>query len=143
MKALIDTNIVIDALQHRKGFAEDAEFIMLQAYEYDGYIAATSATDIYYLQHRYYHDKTKAIDSLKKVFKLYSIVDIKENDCHNALRSGMSDYEDAILAESAKRNDLDCIVTRNTRDFKDSGIKTYTPVEFLRLLRIDQKKTTI
>ncbi len=25
MKALIDTNIIIDALQHREGFADDAE----------------------------------------------------------------------------------------------------------------------
>lgn len=143
MKALIDTNIIIDAFQRRKGFAEDAEFVMLQAYEYDGYIAATSATDIYYLQHRYYHDKKKAIDSLKKVFKLFDIIDITENDCRNALHSGTSDYEDAILVESVKRNDLDCIVTRNTKDFKDSGIKVYTPVEFLKLLRINQSNTTI
>ena len=135
MKALIDTNIIIDALQSRKGFNEDAEFIMLQAYEYDGYIAATSVTDIYYIQHRYYHDKKKTVDNLKKIFNLYDILDISERDCHAALRNGMNDYEDAVLVESAKRNDIDCIITRNTKDFQNSGIKTYTPIEFLRLLR--------
>ena len=70
MKALIDTNIIIDALQHREGFADDAEFLMLQAYEYDGYITANSATDIYYIQHRYYHDREKTIKNLKKLFSI-------------------------------------------------------------------------
>ena len=135
MKALIDTNIIIDALQHREGFTDDAELLILQAYEYDGYITATSVTDIYYIQRKYYHDREKAIENLKKVFRLYSIIDVTETDCRNALRNGMSDYEDAIIAESARRNSIDYIVTRNTKDYKNSGITVYTPVEFLRLLK--------
>lgn len=134
MKALIDTNVIIDALQSRKGFNEDAEFVMLQAYEYDGYIAATSTTDIYYIQHKYYHDQEKAKDNLVKVLKLYDIIDITGTDCHNAIRSSTSDYEDAVLVESAKRNEIDCIVTRNTKDFKNSKITVYTPAEFLNIL---------
>lgn len=135
MKVLIDTNVIIDALQSRKGFNEDAEFVMLQAYEYDGYIAATSATDIYYIQHRYYHDKKKTIDNLKKIFKLYDIIDVSERDCRGALQNNINDYEDAVLAESAKRNDIDCIVTRNTKDFQNADIAVYAPADFLRLLR--------
>lgn len=135
MKALIDTNIIIDTLQHREGFTDDAELLILQAYEYDGYITATSVTDIYYIQRKYYHDREKAIENLKKVFRLYSIIDVTETDCRNALRNGMSDYEDAIIAESARRNSIDYIVTRNTKDYKNSGITVYTPAEFLRLLK--------
>ena len=135
MKALIDTNIIIDALQHREGFTDDAELLILQAYEYDGYITATSVTDIYYIQRKYYHDREKAIENLKKVFRLYSIIDVTETDCRNALRNGMSDYEDAIIAESARRNSIDYIVTRNTKDYKNSGITVYTPAELLRLLK--------
>ena len=135
MKTLIDTNIIIDALQNRKGFADDAEFVMLQAYEYNGYIAATSVTDIYYIQRRYYHDEQKARENLEKVLELYDIIGITEVDCRNALRNGMSDFEDAVLVESAKRNDIDCILTRNVKDFKNADIAVYTPKEFLRLLR--------
>lgn len=139
MKALIDTNVIIDALQSRKDFNEDAEFVMLQAYEYDGYIAATSTTDIYYIQRRYYHDQEKAKDNLVKVLKLYDVIDITRTDCYNAIRSSVSDYEDAVLVESARRNDIDCIVTRNTKDFKNAAIPIYTPAEFLRLLRTKHK----
>ncbi len=142
MKALIDTNVVIDALQSRKDFNEDAEFVMLQAYEYDGYLAATSTTDIYYIQHRYYHNQEKAKDNLVKVLKLYDVIDITGTDCRNAIRSNMSDYEDAVLVESARRNSIDCIVTRNSKDFKNSGIPIYTPIEFLRLLKTKHKGET-
>ena len=135
MKALIDTNVIIDALQSRKDFNEDAEFVMLQACEYDGYIAATSITDIYYIQHRYYHNQEKAKNNLEKILKLYDVIDVTGADCHNAIRNNISDYEDAVLVESAIRNDIDCIVTRNAKDFKNSVITIYTPIEFLRLLR--------
>lgn len=135
MRVLIDTNVIIDALQNREDFAKDSEFVVLQAYEYDGYIAATSVTDIYYIQRRYYHNKEKARKNLEKVLKLYNIIDITGIDCYSALRNGMNDYEDAVLVESARRNDIDCIVTRDVNDFKNSGILVYTPIEFLRILK--------
>ncbi len=135
MKALIDTNIIIDALQNREGLSDDAGFVLLQPYEYDGSIAATSVTDIYFIQHKYYHDRGKTKKNLEKVLKLYDILDVTSADCRNALRSNISDYEDAILVESSKRNDIDVIVTRNAKDFKGSNISVYTPVEFLRLLK--------
>lgn len=135
MSVLIDTNIIIDALQNRERFANYSELVVLQAYEYDGYISATSVTDIYYIQRRYYHDKEKARKNLEKVLKLYGIIDVTEIDSRNALRSDISDFEDAVLVESAKRNSIDCIVTRNTKDFKNTGIKVYTPIEFLEQMR--------
>ena len=135
MRALIDTNVIIDALQSRKGFKEDADFVMLQSYEYEGFLAATCVTDIYYIQRRFYHDQEKAKNNLTKIFKLYDIIDITESDCQNALRSDISDYEDAVLVESASRNNIDCIVTRDTKDFKNSRIPVYTPVGFLEILK--------
>ena len=135
MRALIDTNVIIDALQSRKGFKEDADFVMLQSYEYEGFLAATCVTDIYYIQRRFYHDQEKAKNNLTKIFKLYDIIDITESDCQNALRSDIPDYEDAVLVESASRNNIDCIVTRDTKDFKNSRIPVYTPVEFLEILK--------
>ena len=69
-------------------------------------------------------------------------LDVTAEDCRNALRNGMNDYEYAIIAESAIRNDIDCIVTRNTKDFKNATIPIYTPAEFLRLLRTKHKGET-
>lgn len=135
MKALIDTNIIIDGLQSRKGFCEDAGHVILSAFDYDGYVTANSLTDIFYLQRRFFGDKNKAKENLADVMRVFGVLDTTSEDCKNALRSEMPDFEDAILVESAKRNKIDAIVTRNEKDFKGSGLKIYSPVEFLRVLK--------
>lgn len=56
MKALIDTCIIIDYLQLRQPFFADAREIVMSAAanHFDGFITAKSATDIYYLMHRFF-----------------------------------------------------------------------------------------
>lgn len=54
MRALLDTNIVIDALTERQPFYEDASAIFdLGGGEYfNAYLTSNSLTDIYYLLHK-------------------------------------------------------------------------------------------
>ena len=135
MKVLLDTNVLLDTIEARREFFDDSSMVVLLAAEYDGFIAATGVTDIYYIEHKRNHSKEKTKAIMNKLFKLFNILDTTSEDCRNALRSDISDYEDAILVESAKRNNIECIVTRNVKDFKDSNIPVYTPVKFLELLR--------
>lgn len=62
MKVLIDTSIIIDALTGREPFRETAEQIFILAANQieDLYITASSATDIYYLIKKYFHDSKQA-----------------------------------------------------------------------------------
>ena len=135
MRVLLDTNLFLDVIEERKEFFNHSSMVVLFATEYEGFIAATSVTDIYYIEHKRNHDKEKTKAIMEKLLRAFDILDITAEDCYNALRNGMNDYEDAIIAESVRRNDIDCIVTRNTKDFKNSGTTVYTPVEFLRLLK--------
>lgn len=134
MRVLIDTNIILDAIEVRENFFEDSSRILTLAAEYNGYIAASSVTDIYYIEHRRNHDKTKTLDLMKKLFKLFDILDTTSSDCRNALHSPLPDFEDAVLVESAIREGIDYIVTRNVEDFKSSPVKVCTPAEFLNIL---------
>ncbi len=54
MRVLIDTNIVLDFLQEREPFVEDAArlFQSIDAGEVQGFIAATTITNIYYIVRR-------------------------------------------------------------------------------------------
>ena len=45
----------------------------------------------------------------------------------------MTDYEDAIMVETAEREHVDIIVTRNIKDYKLAGISTMLPAEFLQV----------
>ena len=134
MKVLVDTNVIIDSLQSREGFLEDAREVLLRAPDYDGYLVASSLTDIFYLQRRFFRDKEKARQELVDLLRIFGVLDTTAEDCRNALRSGVVDFEDAVLEESAMRNDVEVIVTRNGKDFRGASLKICSPGEFLEML---------
>ena len=133
MKALIDTCIVIDVLQDRQPFAHDAQSVFLSAAnkQFDGFLTANCMTDIDYLTHRKTHSDEKTRQILNKLLCLFDLLDTTAMDCRRALLSGMTDYEDAVMVESAVRCNLDCIVTRNVKDYERALLPVYTPGEFL------------
>lgn len=133
MRALIDTPIIIDALQNREPFSKDAQTIFIAAANHRivGCICAKAATDIYYLTHRHTHDYIESRKVLEKLFTLFEVLDTAGVDCRRAVMSPISDYEDAVTVETAVRTEVDCIVTRNLRDYSKSQIPVYTPEEFV------------
>lgn len=133
MKALIDTCVILDALQAREPFFADAKNIFLGAARnlFDGYISAKATTDIYYLMHRHTHSDKESRDILNKIFVLFGVLDTAGIDCRRAVVSQTVDFEDAVMIETAIRCEVDCIVTRNTSDYTKSPIKVYSPKDFL------------
>lgn len=139
MKALIDTCVIIDALQSREPFRKAAEEIFLSAANrrFTGFITAKSVTDIYYLTHRCTHSDSETRKILSTLLQLFSIADTTASDCRCALLSGISDYEDAVMAETALREKTECIVTRNVKDYGKSAVPVLTPDAFLSLLNAE------
>ena len=133
MRALIDTCIIIDALQSREPFKDNTEkiFLLVANHSFDGFITAKSATDIYYLTHRLTHSDPNTRKILSKIFSLFSPLDTTGIDCKKAILSEMSDYEDAVMIETAIRSDMDCIVTRNQKDYTKASLPVYSPDEFI------------
>lgn len=133
MRALIDTCIIIDALQSRLPFKNHAQEIFLLAAnrQFEGFITAKSSTDIYYLTHKYLHCDKETRKVLSGLYMLFDLLDTAGIDCRKAISSGMSDFEDAVMVETAIRCGMDCIVTRNVKDYEKSLINVYQPDEFL------------
>ena len=141
MRALIDTCIIIDALQNREPFSENAQQIFLLAanQKFTGYVTAKSVTDIYYLMHRCTHNDKETRNVLNKLLIIFGIMDTAGVDCRHALISNVSDYEDAVMIETAKRSDADCIITRNTKDYAHADITVYTPNEFIDIINTEDE----
>lgn len=133
MKVLVDTCVVVDALQNRKEFAPDAEQIIIYMANnrFEGFLSAKSVTDIYYLSHHFTHSDLEARTILKHIFQLFNLLDTCGIDCQNALLSNTRDFEDAIMIETAIRCGMDCIITRNTKDFSRSSVNVLSPADFL------------
>ena len=136
MKALLDTCVIMDFLQSREPFAENAKKIMqASAMEmFDGFITAKSATDIYYLTHRCTHSDKESRNKLSKLLTIINMLDNKADDVFSAIPSEVSDFEDAVMIETAARSQMDCIVTRNKKDYAKSSVTVYTPEQFIELI---------
>lgn len=139
MKALIDTCVVIDFLQRREPFDKDAVQIMRLAAmnQFTGCITAKSATDIYYLNHRATHSDKESRTKLNQLLAIIGLLDTSAEDIFHAISSDISDFEDAVMIETARRSGMDCIVTRNQKDYEKSPVTIYSPAEFLRLWEDD------
>ena len=140
MNALIDTCIIIDALQSREPFSKDAETIFLSVANRRcvGFLTANSVTDIYFLMHKALHSAAETRKALGILFSLFDIIDTCGIDCRKALTSGVSDYEDAVMIETAARAEIDCIVTRNLKDYAGAPMPVYSPTQFIELLYADE-----
>lgn len=136
MKVLLDTCVVMDFLQNREPFSLAARSIFRAAATdwFTGCITAKSATDIYYLTHRCTHSDQETRQKLSQLLSIVGLLDSAAEDVFHALSSPVSDFEDAVMIETAVRSQVDCIVTRNIKDYEKAAVPVYTPDEFMRLL---------
>lgn len=75
-----------------------------------------------------------ALDSLLRLKMLLKVCTVSEKTIELALSSTFRDFEGAIQYYSAVDNNLDCLITRNKRDYRATDIPVYLPKEFLDTL---------
>ena len=141
MRVCLDTCIIIDYLQHREPFFENAHKLFLAVANriVEGCITSKSVADIYYLMHQVLHDNEKVRNILGVLLSLFTILDTTEIDCRRALLSNINDYEDAMMVETAERYNIKCIVTRNLKDFVGAKVQAVLPNDFILLLKTQNK----
>ena len=147
MKALLDTNVVIDVLQHREPWFADGAFIFRAVANklFIGCLTSKQIADLHFFSRKQFKGEEnvdeKARQIIGKLLQLFEIVDTLGTDCQNAFAIDNGDYEDAIMIASARRAGIDFIVTRNPDHFSDSRISVYSPPDFVELLkRLEEKK---
>ena len=136
IKALIDTNVVLDAIAARNPFRAEAEHIFLLAAEekFQGYVTAHSITDIYYLVKKNASDAV-AREALHNLLHVFMVVDVNGQDCENALESPLGDYEDALAVVCASRIGVEHIITRDEGFLREpSPVPVISPAGFLDML---------
>lgn len=144
MRVLLDTNVIVDVLQQREPWCESGKviFLAIARQQITGCITSKEAADIHFFSRKQFKGEEnvdeKARQVLSKLFTLFEVIDTLEDDCKNALAFPNNDYEDAIMIESAKREGIDCIITRNPEHFTLSPVKVYSPDEFLPLISKDK-----
>jgi predicted nucleic acid-binding protein len=132
----LDTNVLIDFLADRKPFSLEAAKIFNYSFKKKVtiYVATVSYNNVYYiLRQSCTHAET--IKILNELQEWTEAIDVSKDVIRKALKSEFKDFEDAIQYNCAKTlNKIDCIVTRDTKDFKKSSIPTMTPKEALTVI---------
>ena len=135
MRAILDTNVLIDFFLDREPFARDATDLIQRAerLEFQGLVCATSVTTVDYLARKAV-GLTEARAQVAFLLSILEVAPVNGAALQAALESGVRDFEDAVVAESARRANADYIVTRNLKDFAKSPVPAHTPESFRQIL---------
>lgn len=139
-RIFLDTNIIIDLLAKREPFYRDAQALFTLADKNEIILCISSLTfaNAYYSISKH-HKELDTKMYLAKFKVLVKVLALEDKAIDLALASQFSDFEDGLQYYVAMDNDVDCIITRNTKDFTYSKIPVLTAGEFLksRSLRLD------
>ena len=136
MKIMCDTNIIIDVLLEREPFVEDSYKVLslCEEHQINGFVSASSVTDIYYLVRKYTHNTELAYKAIGKLLEIVKVCSVTNQDVLTAFQKKAKDFEDCLVVTCAKSIYCDCIVTRNKKDFEEFDIQVFTPTELLQQL---------
>ncbi len=130
-KVFLDTNIIVDLIADRRPFSKYAIEIFNKAEEkkIEIFTSSHSIATTHYLLKKYLEEKPLR-EVLYNLLDYLTVVPVDIDVLKKGLRSKHKDFEDAIQVLCASSiAKIDCIVTRNTKDFKDCEILVMTPDE--------------
>ncbi|WP_281336566.1 type II toxin-antitoxin system VapC family toxin [Flavobacterium eburneipallidum] len=132
----IDINILVDVFANREPFVHKslAIYNLATKRKIKLYSSSNTITTLHYiLKKSISEEKTRL--ALEHVIEYVSIIPVDINIIKKSLKSNHKDFEDAIQIISAQSiNDMDCIVTRNLKDYKNAEINVLSPDDFLNTL---------
>lgn len=135
MRVVFDTNVLLDVIFDRPGKENALKLVKAILDEkISGIISASSITDVYYMAKKGIGDRA-AREAIFDLIALFDVAAVDGDVCSMALNIPMNDYEDAVLAVCAAREEADYIVT-NDQVFlnADSPICVKSPASLLDML---------
>jgi predicted nucleic acid-binding protein len=135
-KLFVDSDVVIDFFTDREPHANPASelFELNEQGNVRLYLSAVSINNIYYIVRRFLGHK-KTLEVIETLTEMTEIVGTTKKEIIQALKNNFTDYEDSVQYSSALTiKDLDVIITRNIKDYRNSSIAVMTPLNFLKMI---------
>lgn len=133
---IVDTNVVLDVLLARRPFLGPAAevFGLAERSEIEAYLCATTITTIDYLLAQSL-PRIRVRDTLHSLLALFEIAPVNRPVIEEALKSKITDFEDAVLEQSGRLVGADAIVSRDVKGFRNSRLAAFDPLELLTHLK--------
>ena len=136
---MIDTNVFLDVLTKREPFFPESKKVLelCENKTIQGFLSASSVTDLFYLVRRYLHSTEMAYQALGFMLDIVKVLTVTNEEVLTAYLKKAPDFEDCLLATCAESNGCDAIVSRNQKDFIASDIQVLSPKDLLEQLAVD------
>jgi predicted nucleic-acid-binding protein len=129
---LIDLNVILDLLLDRNG--SDASRTVLELSEDDSnhlYISSHIVTTFAYLLEKSNVPISQIHHHINWLIETFTVVPVDSTLLKNALKSRITDYEDAVIEQAGIVCGATTIITRNVKDFKASSLPALKPEEYI------------
>ena len=134
IKAIIDSDVIMDFFFERKPFDCEAELILAycELGDIKGYVTPVIVSNLYYFL-RKLKKHEQVIADLKQLLRILEVAEINKSTIMEALSSKFNDFEDALHNYSIIPNcEIKVIITRNEKDYKWSNYSILTPKLYLK-----------
>lgn len=132
MKVMFDANIILDVFQNREPYYRDSAFCVNAALNgtIEGWIPAHVVTTFHYIIEKH-ANRTEARKAVEWILASFRTAPCDAALLIRACASDIPDFEDAVVAASAAREQCAFIVTRNHTDFSGSPTPAVLPAELV------------
>ena len=132
IKALIDTNVLLDHLAHRDGFCQAAAviFSMVDEGQLTGIVSSLRIVNCAYVLPKHYSGEA-VLEQIKTMLRMFTISNVDASVLEQAASLEPYDYEDAVQYLSAQPYHPDIVITRDKKGFYGLDILVMTPAEFV------------
>lgn len=134
MKALFDTNVVLDVALDRPELAEASRSALTWGFEHPGrawFAWHSVATLAYFLERQ--GGRAAVRPFIGELIARLEIIGGADRELLRAIELTVPDFEDAMVIALAESTGCTHIVTRNVTDFRRSPVKAVTPEQFVKL----------
>jgi|GEM_PF-1760786 len=104
----------------------------MQSPPLDAVTPAGSIADAYCIVRKGGKSAVETKDAIAALLQIVRVCDTAAADATAALTLKVCDFEDAILAATARREKAEQIITSNDRDFSQSPVPARSPADFLQ-----------
>ncbi len=131
---LLDCDVILDLFLDREPHAKYTAYLLSQIdlQKLNGFTTAVIISNVYYIL-RQISSHEKVIKKINQFLTITDILTIDKQILLKAIQSKFKDFEDAIQYFACETNgQIDLIITRNTKDYKNSSIPVLTPEQYYK-----------
>lgn len=139
-RVLFDTNILIDAVDSSRPHSEAACLALKQCNGGGdmGLASPSSLNDAYYILRKVFGELW-ARRAIRSLLDLLVVMPFGPEECIISANSSEPDFEDGLIRAAAELNDIDFILTRDAKAFKQSTVRSITCEEFLEIVKAENE----